>query len=77
MEIHEIGVHITIPNFISLISPLLMLYFIGVASFYGYIECHIECHGDEFCIKFYTTFKASATKSITPLILRSTVLSNF
>ena len=28
-------------------------------------ECHIECHESLFRIKFYITFKASATKSMT------------
>ncbi len=27
-------------------------------------EYQVECYGDEFRIKFYTTFKASATRSI-------------
>ena len=64
IEIYEKGYHITIPNFISQLSPLKFLYFTGFPRFMVLTEYHIEYHGDEFRIKFYTTFNASATKSI-------------
>ena len=54
----------TIPNFIYALSPLIFLYFKGFPRFMVLTEYHIEYHGDEFRIKFYTTFNASATKSI-------------
>ena len=64
MEIYEKGVQITIPSFIIYSSPLIFLYFTGFPRFMVLTEYHTEYHGDEFRIKFYTTFKASATKSI-------------
>ena len=63
----------TIPNFIIYSSPLIFLYFTGFPRFVYLTEYHIEYHGDEFRIKFYTTFNASATKSIS-LCLSSSVI---
>ena len=76
MEIHEIGLHIAIPNFIMFYISLKILYFMGFPRFAISTGHHIGHHRFLFRIKLYTTFNASATKSIS-LCFSSSVICTY
>ena len=75
-KIHETRHQITIPSFIFLYILLKTLDFTNFLHPAYSTECRIECHALKFCIKFYTTFKASATKSIS-LCFSSSVIYTY